>query len=108
MDNDAITLGIRKKQTLTCALFGEQVENTRLKGQLYSLSIKDISEDEEIKPLPELEQKLGFQLNRQMYRDLSGLVHASFTKFNRANQQSVSFKTFFTVLKKGSKKLERF
>jgi hypothetical protein len=107
MDNDAITLGIRKKQTLTCALFGEQVENTRLKGQLYSLSIKDISEGEEIKPLPELEQKLGFQLNRQMYRDLSGLVHASFTKFNRANQQSVSFKTFFTVLKKGSKKIRK-
>jgi hypothetical protein len=105
LDNEAFTLGIRKKDLLTIGRFGDAGENTRIKKGLFGLTLKDIVTEQNIKPIEELERICGLNIGMQLYRDLYGLVAASFIKYGRETIVGISIKTFFTTLKKGSKKV---
>jgi hypothetical protein len=109
LDNEAFTLGIRKKQTLTINNFygGGAGENGPVPN-LYALTLEDIIEGENIRNQAELEGILGMNITRQLYRDLTGLVQASFTKYGKSNIRGVTVKTFFGSFKKGSKKIRKY
>jgi hypothetical protein len=110
LDNEAFTLGIRKRQILTPVIFGEAGAgaNNDVVPELCALTFDDITSAEGIKSREELEQNLRINISRQLYRDLTSLVNASLIKFGKNNPRGITLKTFFDALKKGSKKMRKY
>jgi hypothetical protein len=106
LDNEAFTLGIRKKQVLTIDKFDPVGENAIKK--IYGLTFSDISTPLGIKSVAELEQLCDSRINGPLYRELSGLVQAGLTKYGGAGVVGMSLKTFFGTLKKGSKPIRKY
>jgi hypothetical protein len=54
IDNEAFTLGVRKKQILTLESFGGHAENNPVKKKIYGLTLKDLVQGQDIKSVQEI------------------------------------------------------
>jgi hypothetical protein len=88
LHNEAFTLGLRKKNTLTKDNFGEMDANAT--QNLYNLTYSDIAQENGIKSIESIEQICGVPIGRILYRDLTGLVNASQIKFGNTRLLSIS------------------
>jgi hypothetical protein len=106
LQNEAFTLGLRKKNTLKIENFG--VIDANATQILYNLTYSDVAHENGIKSIESIEQICGVPIGRILYRDLTGLVNASQIKYGNMRLLGISPKTFFENLKKGSKRIRKY